>query len=129
MHLSQQGENNPFFGRTHSEAVLQKNKETHIGKTAWNKGLCGFGWKGGKKAARVRHKAKRRALDFIPLNNCKVDGWVGHHIDKKYVIYIPEVLHKSVAHSVLRDKNMDIINKKVFMWLKEEYSSLTATAD
>lgn len=33
------GENNPNFGKHHSEETKQKNSEWHLGKIAWNKGL------------------------------------------------------------------------------------------
>ena len=29
----------PFYGKTHTEEANQKNREAHLGKSAWNKGL------------------------------------------------------------------------------------------
>lgn len=74
----------------------------------------------GKEANRRRnrkHKTKReRGLGFIPLNECKVDGWEGHHIDKEFVIYVPKELHQSVRHNVFSGKNMDEINFIILQW-------------
>jgi len=79
-------------------------------------------WKGGRNLSNARQHAKRkRSLGFIPLNDCREDGWVGHHIDYDYVIYIPEELHKSVWHSVTKDINMNIINDKVYEWFVSVY--------
>jgi hypothetical protein len=58
----------------------------------------------------IKHFDKRnRNLDFIPLTKAK-EGYVAHHLDKNYVIYMPEEIHKSIPHSVLRNINMDEIN-------------------
>lgn len=90
-----------------------------------NKGLIGKDsplWKGGIRLTRTKNKAKRkRLLGFIPLNECKKDCWVGHHIDYNYVIYIPKEIHKSVWHSVTKDKNMNKINDKVYEWFIKYY--------
>ena len=48
-------------------------------------------------ANRCRARRKRN-LGFIPLNK-KFPGSVGHHIDKEFVIHMPEELHKSIPHS------------------------------
>src|SRR3972149_405890 len=32
------GENNPFYGKNHTEESKQKNREFHLGKEPWNKG-------------------------------------------------------------------------------------------
>ncbi len=96
-----------------------KNHCIHIseGKRGKRMGKLSSNWKGGKKLRVARSAAKRkRHLGFIPLNNCEVDGWVGHHIDKNYVIFIPEELHHSVWHSVIKDINMNTINDKVYEW-------------
>ena len=63
-----------------------------------------------EKETDLRHFNKRkRNLDFIPLNKCFEDS-VAHHIDLKHVIYIPEELHKSIYHDLIRGTNMHIIN-------------------
>lgn len=55
-------------------------------------------------------------LGFIPLNRYFYDS-VAHHLDKTYVIYIPEEIHKSIQHSVLRNINMDEINAIAFNYI------------
>ena len=109
----------------------------HLGKhsslkTEFKKG---HGFKGGRKEALKRYglsfkgkitiqkkNALHRGLGHIHLNSREVDGWVGHHIDYNYVIFIPEELHKSVSgHSVIRNRKMDIINDKVYDWFVEYY--------
>lgn len=70
------------------------------------------------KEAFKRFKAKRqRNLGFIPLNEYFKDA-DAHHLDKNYVIYIPQEEHKSIWHSVLKNINMDEINALAFNYLK-----------
>ena len=66
---------------------------------------------------RRRNSKRQRELGFIPLNK-PFKGSVAHHIDKIYVIYIPEDIHHSIAHSVFKNKNMDEINAVAFNYLK-----------
>lgn len=107
--------------KQHSECM--KGKPSPYKGRGANSGSfkLGHGWKGGPKLSDARHTASRKQFGFIPLNDCDVDGWVGHHIDWNYVIYIPEELHKSVYHSVSKNINMDIINDKVYDWFTEYY--------
>ena len=49
------GEDNSFYGKKHTEATNEINRNAHLGKSAWNKGLKGFmsgskncNWKGGR---------------------------------------------------------------------------------
>ena len=56
-----------------------------------------------------KHKAKRRCLGFIPLNDSFNES-VGHHIDKEFVLYIPKELHK-IKHNVFTGEGMDRINE------------------
>jgi hypothetical protein len=65
----------------------------------------------------LKYNNKRnRNLGFILLSDWQ-EGYVAHHLDKNYVIYMPEGEHKSVPHSVLRNLNMDIINAIAFNYL------------
>lgn len=64
-----------------------------------------------------KHKAKRRSLGFIKLNE-SFDCSVAHHIDKIHVVYIPEKLHKAVYHNIWTGQGMKEINAQVFEWLK-----------
>lgn len=70
------------------------------------------------KNADKKCKSKRnRDLDFIPLNNWFEDSHA-HHINKKYVIYIPKELHlKFYGHSVLKNRKMGDINMASFDYL------------
>ncbi len=97
-----------------STETINKMSERQTGKNNNN-------YRGGKKCSAARHASHRKQFGFIPLNECLVDGWVGHHIDWNYVIFIPEKLHKSIYHSVTKDVNMDIINDKVYDWFVEYY--------
>ena len=63
-----------------------------------------------------KHRAKRRELGFIPLNDW-FNGCEGHHLDKERVIHIPQELHQSVSHNVWTGKNMEQINKLALAYL------------
>lgn len=72
----------------------------------------------GRESAR-RHKATRRELCFIPLNE-PFEGSEGHHIDKKHIIYMPKKPHRSVNHNVFTGENMQEINAIAFEYVTEE---------
>ncbi len=61
--------------------------------------------------------AKRRELSFNPLNEY-FEGSEGHHIDRDHIIYIPKEMHKANGHSLLKDRNMEIINGLALKFLK-----------
>jgi thiamine kinase-like enzyme len=69
------------------------------------------------KALRIKYKCKRRQFGFIPLNEF-FEGSVFHHLDLNYGIYMPEEIHKSIPHSVLRNYNMDEINAVAWNYLR-----------
>jgi hypothetical protein len=62
---------------------------------------------------------RRRELGYKLLNTFSV-GCVGHHIDKENVIYIPETIHRSIRHSVIRNENMDVINAIALTYLDKQ---------
>jgi len=64
---------------------------------------------------KYKHK-KLRKFGFIPLNK-PFQGSEAHHLDRTYVIYIPAEVHKSIRHSVLRNRNMDEINAIAWNYL------------
>jgi hypothetical protein len=70
-----------------------------------------------------RYKANRdkreRELEFIPLNK-PFEKCHGHHIDKKYVIYIPMNIHRSIYHNVFTGEGMGKINLIALRWLENE---------
>ena len=57
----------------------------------------------------IKAHNKRRNLDFIPLNEY-FKGAEAHHIDEKYVVYIPKELHRSIYHNHNIGQGMDEIN-------------------
>jgi len=107
MSLNRCGVKHPRYGKRHTKETKEKISKSH--------------WKGGRKLSTARQTAVRKQFGFIPLNSCDQDGWVGHHIDFNYVIFIPEELHKSVWHSVIKNINMNLINDKVYEWFMEYY--------
>lgn len=78
-------------------------------------------WKGGRAMTYRKSHAKRRVLDFIPMNQ-PFDGCEGHHINQRDVIYIPYKLHHSVSHNVWTGKNMERINALATSWLTEDWT-------
>ena len=65
----------------------------------------------------AKYHAARKGLGFIPLNEY-FEGAVKHHVDREHILYIPLEIHKSIPHSVRKNKNMNKINKRAF-----DYSS------
>lgn len=39
---TQKGKGNPFYGKKHSKESIEKNKVSHVGQVAWNKGKTGI---------------------------------------------------------------------------------------
>jgi len=66
-------------------------------------------WTGGKEAYLERRLEHRRGLGFIPLNEW-FKGSNGHHIDKEFVIFIPEEIHRVYHHKQSNKKSMKKIN-------------------
>ena len=117
----------PHKGIPRSEESRQKMSEIRkenpikywLGKHLYEetkKKLSKAHWKGGIKVSNKKHDAKRREFDFIPLNPYK-EGYVFHHLDKVYGIYMDADVHKSIWHSVTKDINMDAINALAFNYL------------
>ncbi|MCK5643848.1 MAG: hypothetical protein KAJ19_23835 [Gammaproteobacteria bacterium] len=101
-------------GRHHTE-------ETKLKMSNLKKGDKNSQWRGGRKLSYARRHTKRRQLfGFIP-HNIPHKNFHGHHIDFNHVIFIPKELHISISHSVINNKNMDIINDAVCDWyLKDQ---------
>ena len=134
---NQSGKNHPFYGKHHSDETklkMSKSKQsmydgdknpmydkhhTKETKRKQSKALLGEKnprWKGGKKIARAKADTKRRKLfGFIP-HNIPHENFHGHHIDFNHVIFIPKELHMSISHSVINNKNMNLINDAVCDW-------------
>lgn len=76
-------------------------------------------WKGGFKIGVARRRAKRKRNLEWDLLNYKVDGWVGHHIDRRYVVYIPKELHEKYRHRLDKPETMIEINRIAFEILSQ----------
>lgn len=79
----------------------EKYRKTPKGKEIWHK----------------KEDKRRRNLEYIPLNSY-FDGCCGHHIDKKYVIHIPKILHKSISHRQSDENSMKKINLLAFAFME-----------
>ena len=111
-HVDVSGENNPNYRKHHTDETKHKISKANSGDKNAN-------WKGGVKLARARADTKRRKLfGFIP-HNLPQENFHGHHLDFNHVIFIPKELHVSISHSVINDKNMDLINDAVCNWYLE----------
>ena len=114
----------PGYNALHREEKAIYNKEylaAHLGKLC--KRARDWGRKNPEKLATVwrKHRAKRRALGFNPLNSPFV-GSAGHHINQNDVIYIPRDMHKSVSHNVWTGRNMEKINALAGAFLTEDWT-------
>ena len=70
----------------------------------------------GKDANARMHAKRQRNLGYNPINN-RFDGSEGHHLNKSDVVHIPKGLHRSITHSILKDRNMKLINDASYEWL------------
>ena len=70
----------------------------------------------GKEVLKKSISKRQRELGFIPLNKIQ-KGYDGHHIDKKFVIYIPSEIHSKYGHRQNNHKLMIIINKIAWEYL------------
>jgi len=71
----------------------------------------------GGKIATKKSNAKRRQFGFVPLNKW-FEGSEAHHINKEHIVYIPKMMHKTIRHGLLEDRNMEIINAIAQSFLK-----------
>ena len=70
---------------------------------------------------RKKHKAKRRFLAFVSMND-SFNGCEAHHINDHDVIYIPKEMHRSIPHNVWTGKNMERINALACAWFTEDWT-------
>jgi len=105
------------YYKTHKKKWEQYNKinseQRYKTTKQWQKVHPGYNKKYQKsekgKETRRRVYAKRKGLSLIPLNKPR-NGWVFHHLDRVYGIYIPEEEHRKIHHSVLKNYGMDEMN-------------------
>ena len=72
-----------------------------------------------REIERKKSSKRQRSLGFIPLNKY-FEGCEAHHINQKYIIYIPRELHQSIYHDLMRGTNMLIINALAVEYLQGE---------
>lgn len=114
-----------MLGKHHSEEARKKMSKIKIGRRLSNetkkkmsqvrtgeKSCC---YKGGKKLAYARARAKRKEFDFIPINK-EFEGSQGHHIDMSYVLFIPRWLHNGIKHTQYKKQTMQDINIAAWTW-------------
>lgn len=127
------GDKNPMYGKHHTEETKRKISDAQSGEKHYmygkhhskktkrkiskaNSKENNPRWRGGKRISMARRRSKRRELfGFIP-HNIPHENFHGHHLDFNHVIFIPKELHMSVPHSVVNNKNMNIINDVVCDW-------------
>jgi len=118
------GEDNPFFGKKHSNESKLKISLNHADVSGTNnpnygKGLFGKDngrYNGGKRLRKERALLKRRGLKFNPINTPISDDEVAHHLTTEYVAFIPAFLNKGY-HNIHTGKNMDEVNFFVLNYL------------
>ncbi len=71
------------------------------------------------REAKRKSRAKRRDMGYIPMNE-PFENSAGHHLDDEFIIYIPDILHRSIPHNHFTGKNMELINTKALEWLTEQ---------
>ncbi len=77
-------------------------------------------WRGGfgQKRSEKRCLSKKRGLGFIELNIPSKEANSSHHLNREFVVWIPDELHRSIWHSVKTGKNMKEMNKLALKWCK-----------
>lgn len=111
-HLNEARAKDKAYRETHIGVIRATNRKATAKYTKTAKGKANharFDQTDKGKVLRKKHKAKRRALGFLELND-HFDGSEGHHIDKEFVIYIPKEMHRSVYHNVFTGQGMGQIN-------------------
>ena len=70
-----------------------------------------------------RGNHKGRSFGFIPLNE-PFEGSEAHHLDKRFTIYIPKEVHRSIYHCLGTYEGMNEINKYAIDFIKEKIMEL-----
>lgn len=113
------------YYETHSEHVKLRKKEWHIQNYIKNKNIIlqkNLKYKKtykGKEADSKSHAKRKRNLLSIPLNNF-FEGCHMHHVDNKYVIYIPKEIHKEIWHRQNIPSTMLAINYIAYFFLLQQ---------
>ena len=64
------GEKNPFYGKHHTEEAKERNRQAHLGKPAWNKGVpCSEEAKAILREKALARAAAKRAAKAVAEEN------------------------------------------------------------
>lgn len=126
-YLTHQEEKKAYHSAYSKGYNLKHKKKIRACQKAWylaNKEKASISWKKHQqtpkgKQTKVKARAKRKQLGFIPLNEW-FEGADAHHINKERVVYIPKELHQSIWHSLLQNINMKAINTKAKQFLQTQ---------
>jgi len=110
----------PKSDATRAKMSKPKSDATRAKMSVGQTGPLNNNWKGGKRVFNAKHKAKRRELGFLPLNQ-SFPGSDFHHLDIDHGVFIPHTLHQSVSHDHNTGLGMEQINA-----LALAYAGLTA---
>ena len=92
MSNSVSGENNPFYGKTHTKETREKLKQFSTGKPAWNKGIPNFEIRG----------------DRNPAKNCETRKKISEGVSSSYnesLRKIRSIHFKSIDREKIRETN------------------------
>ena len=103
------GENNFFYGKHHSKEFIEsrtgEGNPNYVDGSSTPEGL-----------------SRLRNLKFVPLNKKTEKNNSYHHLNKKYVVWIPKELHMSMQHKLNDKKSMKRINKVVLKYCKNYHN-------
>lgn len=72
------------------------------------------------EAALGRTSYRYRSLSSEVVFGRWFDDCARHHLTREAIAFIPSTLHRSIPHSLLKDRNMDVINKAVIEYYRNE---------
>ncbi len=144
IHKKQCAENSKQYNKLHKEHIAECKKQYRgehkeqivISRKIWFKEHYGneneyrkqyYQTSNGKILIKKSINKRQRELGYSVLNpqDATNPEYVGHHLDKINVLFIPEKLHKSVFHSVLMNINMNKINDVAINWyIKQKVFSI-----
>ena len=75
--------------------------------------------KNGYEKRRMNEDKRKRSLQYIPLN-IPFKNSNGHHVDNKYIIYIPKKWHNEIRHRLNNPLSMIPINALAFFFLMQQ---------
>jgi hypothetical protein len=110
------------------KAKLAAYRKTPAGKAVARRANAAFLKTPAGKAVIRRQHAKRREMDFEPLNS-PFPGSDGHHINVTDVIFIPKAMHKSIWHNHFTGKGMEQINALAYEYLALDPSFMADLED